>query len=49
FPILMEGLHEQIMFLLNVMHCYKHQWACQIVYSPHRCCGVGLTDREGVE
>lgn len=31
------------------MHAYGHQWACQLVYNPRLCEGLGLTDGEGVE
>jgi hypothetical protein len=31
------------------MHAYGHHWACQLVYNPKFCEGMGLADHEGVE
>ncbi|KAJ7871711.1 hypothetical protein B0H14DRAFT_2502920 [Mycena olivaceomarginata] len=49
YPILTEGLRERLSFALNVMHSFRHQWVCQLVYSPRFRRGMGLTDGEGVE
>ncbi|KAJ7791577.1 hypothetical protein B0H14DRAFT_3160794 [Mycena olivaceomarginata] len=49
YPILTEGLREHLSFALNVMHSFRHQWVCQLVYSPRFRRGMGLTDGEGVE
>jgi hypothetical protein len=39
----------RITFGVSVFHAYGHQWPCQIVYHPQKCCGFGLTDGEGCE
>ena len=39
----------RITFGISVFHAYGHQWPCQIVYHPRKCCGFGLTDGEGCE
>jgi hypothetical protein len=31
------------------MHAYGHEWACQLVYNPRICVGLGLSDGEGTE
>ncbi|KAG0702376.1 hypothetical protein DFH29DRAFT_982404 [Suillus ampliporus] len=31
------------------MHAYGHGWACQLVYNPCMCIGLGLSDGEGTE
>jgi hypothetical protein len=31
------------------MHAYAHEWACQLIFNPRLCEGLGLTDGEGVE
>ncbi|KAJ7174941.1 hypothetical protein C8R46DRAFT_832782, partial [Mycena filopes] len=49
FPILSEGFRERVGFVINAMHAFGHQWACQLVYSPRLRVGTGLTDHEGVE
>ncbi|KAF7377129.1 CxC1 domain-containing protein [Mycena sanguinolenta] len=49
YPILTEGLCPRVSFIINAMHVFGHQWVCQMVYSPHLCHGIGLTDLEGVE
>jgi hypothetical protein len=42
-----EDILNQIVFGISVFHAFGHQWACQIVYHPHKCIGFGLTDGEG--
>ncbi|KAJ7435827.1 hypothetical protein FB451DRAFT_1461458 [Mycena latifolia] len=49
FPILSEGFHERVCFVINAMHSFGHQWVCQIVYSPRLHRGLCLTDAKGVE
>jgi Kyakuja-Dileera-Zisupton transposase len=39
----------RITFGISVFHAYGHQWPCQVVYHPRKCCGFGLTDGEGCE
>ncbi|KAJ7896819.1 hypothetical protein B0H13DRAFT_2234445 [Mycena leptocephala] len=48
YPILSEDLHPRMMFVINTMHSYGHQWVCQLVYSPASATGC-LTDGEGVK
>ena len=40
---------DRMYFAVSVFHAYGHQWACQIIYHPRKCCGFGLTDGEGCE
>ncbi|KAK6992439.1 hypothetical protein R3P38DRAFT_3330946 [Favolaschia claudopus] len=49
YPILSEGIRDRVAFVINGMHAYGHQWACQLVYSPRFRVGMGLSDHEGVE
>ncbi|KAK7055734.1 hypothetical protein R3P38DRAFT_2499670 [Favolaschia claudopus] len=49
YPILSEGLRQRVGFVINGMHAYGHQWACQLVYNPKFCTGMGLADHESVE
>ncbi|KAJ7144864.1 hypothetical protein C8R43DRAFT_953664 [Mycena crocata] len=30
YPILSEGFHERVGFVINAMHAYRHQWICQL-------------------
>ena len=36
-------------FAVSVLHAYGHEWACQLVYHPRKCCCFGLCDGEGCE
>jgi hypothetical protein len=49
YPLLTEGVRERVAFVLNAMHSYRHEWACQLVYSPRLRRGMALTDGEAVE
>ncbi|KAJ6582196.1 hypothetical protein B0H19DRAFT_1370295 [Mycena capillaripes] len=49
FPILTPGLRGRVVFVINAMHAYGHQWVCQLVYNPRLRRGMGLTDAKGVE
>ncbi|PPQ96642.1 hypothetical protein CVT26_010666, partial [Gymnopilus dilepis] len=49
FGLLPERIVSRIQFVTTAMHAYGHQWACQLVYNPRLCKGLGLTDGEGVE
>lgn len=46
-----NGAHllERIKFALPSFHAFGHNAACQVVYSPVRCEGVGLSDGEVME
>ncbi|KAF7968760.1 hypothetical protein HWV62_29352 [Athelia sp. TMB] len=45
----LEDVFGRITFAVSVFHAYGHQWACQVVYHPRKCCGFGLSDGEGCE
>ncbi|PPQ70113.1 hypothetical protein CVT26_013398 [Gymnopilus dilepis] len=49
FGLLPETIVTRIQLVTTAMHAYGHQWACQLVYNPRLCRGLGLTDGEGVE
>ncbi|KAK7008079.1 hypothetical protein R3P38DRAFT_3593313 [Favolaschia claudopus] len=49
YPIVTPSVRSRVAFVLNGMHAYGHQWACQLVYSPRFRVGMGLSDHEGVE
>ncbi|KAK6974534.1 hypothetical protein R3P38DRAFT_2584088 [Favolaschia claudopus] len=49
FPILLPSVRSRVSFVINGMHAYGHQWACQLVYSPRFRVGMGLADHECVE
>ena len=49
FDILPDELLAQLTFGTTAMHAYGHQWACQLVYNPRICEGLGLSDGEGTE
>jgi hypothetical protein len=38
-----------ITFAVSVFHAYGHQWPCQLIYHPRKCCSFGHTDGEGCE
>ncbi|KAI0337661.1 hypothetical protein BDW22DRAFT_1339467, partial [Trametopsis cervina] len=39
----------RITFSISVLHAYRHQWPCQLIYHPRKCAGFGLSDGEGCE
>ncbi|KAG2054503.1 hypothetical protein BDR06DRAFT_1049502 [Suillus hirtellus] len=47
FEILPQDLLSCLHFATTAMHAYGHKWACQLVYNPRMCIGLGLSD--GVE
>ncbi|EMD40519.1 hypothetical protein CERSUDRAFT_44780, partial [Gelatoporia subvermispora B] len=42
-------ISERLQWAVSVMHAYRHEWACQLVYNPRLREGLGLRDGEGVE
>jgi Kyakuja-Dileera-Zisupton transposase len=40
---------DRLTFAVSVFHAYGHQWACQLIYHPRKCCGFGFSDGEGCE
>ncbi|PPQ76972.1 hypothetical protein CVT26_007834 [Gymnopilus dilepis] len=49
YGIIPDDIAKRIQFVTSAMHAYGHQWACQLVYNPRLCNGLGLTDGEGAE
>ncbi|KAG1864624.1 hypothetical protein C8R48DRAFT_601821 [Suillus tomentosus] len=49
FEILPQDLLSRLRFATTAMHAYGHEWACQLVYNPQMCIGLGLSDGEGTE
>ncbi|KAG2130925.1 uncharacterized protein EDB93DRAFT_1255668 [Suillus bovinus] len=49
YRLLDDAILRWITFAISVFHAYSHQWACQIIYHPHKCEGFGLSDGEGCE
>jgi hypothetical protein len=49
YQLLDDAVLYHITFVISVFHTYSHQWACQIIYHPHKCEGFGLSDGEGCE
>ncbi|KAG2737671.1 hypothetical protein P692DRAFT_201672633, partial [Suillus brevipes Sb2] len=47
--ILPEDVTNRLRFATTAMHAYGHEWACQLVYNPRMCVGLGLSDGEGTE
>jgi hypothetical protein len=45
----LKEFQDRIIFAISVFHAYGHQWPCQMIYHPRKCCGFGLTDGEGCE
>jgi Kyakuja-Dileera-Zisupton transposase len=45
----LKEFQDRITFAISVFHAYGHQWPCQMIYHPRKCCGFGLTDGEGCE
>ncbi|KAK1219212.1 hypothetical protein PQX77_018088 [Marasmius sp. AFHP31] len=40
---------ERLILATSILHSYGHQWVCQIHYNPRLCCGLDLTNGEGVD
>ncbi|KAG1856839.1 hypothetical protein C8R48DRAFT_607854, partial [Suillus tomentosus] len=49
YEILPETVTKRLRFATTAMHAYSHEWACQLVYNPRMCLGLGLSDGEGTE
>ncbi|KAG0706003.1 hypothetical protein DFH29DRAFT_980719 [Suillus ampliporus] len=49
YEILPEDVTNRLCFATTAMHAYGHEWACQLVYNPKMCVGLGLSDGEGTE
>ncbi|KAG1724201.1 uncharacterized protein EDB91DRAFT_1239990 [Suillus paluster] len=49
FEILPKDILLRLRFVTTAMHAYGHEWACQLVYNPRMCIGLGLSDGEGTE
>eukprot|EP00795_Rhopilema_esculentum_P007287 gene7287-12983_t len=45
----LEDIFDKIQFGIPIFHSYVHKSRCQVLYSPRRCDGLGLTDGEGIE
>lgn len=41
--------YERLIFGVSLFHCYGHELPCQVLYSPRRLAGVGLTEGEACE
>ena len=40
---------ERLTFAVSIFHSYGHELSCQVLYSPRRLAGAGLTDGEACE
>lgn len=49
YDILPKSITTRLRFATTAMHAYGHEWACQLVYNPRMCVGLGLSDGEGTE
>ncbi|KAG1853448.1 hypothetical protein DFJ58DRAFT_728193 [Suillus subalutaceus] len=51
FEIIPQDILLRLRFVTTAMHAYGHKWACQLVYNPRMCIGIGLglSDGEGTE
>ncbi|KAG2113956.1 uncharacterized protein F5147DRAFT_770605 [Suillus discolor] len=49
YDILPISITSHLRFATTAMHTYGHEWACQLVYNPRICVGLGLSDGEGTE
>ncbi|KAJ7275583.1 hypothetical protein B0H12DRAFT_1228041 [Mycena haematopus] len=49
YPILSVSFRERLAFIINHLHSYKHEWGCQLIFSPRFCQGANLADHEDVE
>ncbi|KAI6018346.1 hypothetical protein EDC04DRAFT_2869985 [Pisolithus marmoratus] len=45
----LKSFLPHISFAISVFHAFGHQWACQLIYHPHKREGLGLSDGEGCE
>ncbi|XP_035699509.1 uncharacterized protein LOC118432096 isoform X2 [Branchiostoma floridae] len=45
----MDEMLDSVKFAIPIFHCYGHKASCQVLYSPRRLEGFGLTDGECVE
>jgi Kyakuja-Dileera-Zisupton transposase len=39
----------RLIFAVSIFHCYGHELSCQVLCSPRRLAGAGLTDGEAYE
>ncbi|KAG2739561.1 hypothetical protein P692DRAFT_20881619 [Suillus brevipes Sb2] len=49
YDILSVSITSRLRFATTAMHAYGHEWACQLVYNPRICVGLGLSDGKGTE
>ncbi|KAJ6469415.1 hypothetical protein C8R45DRAFT_837134 [Mycena sanguinolenta] len=49
YPILADSLRNRVTFIINHMHSYRHEWACQVTFGPRFRLGAGIADHEDVE
>ncbi|KAG1836027.1 hypothetical protein C8R48DRAFT_783020 [Suillus tomentosus] len=49
YDILPGSIVSRLRLATTAMHAYRHEWACQLVYNPRMCIGLGLSDGEGTE
>ncbi|KAG2337311.1 hypothetical protein BDR05DRAFT_978544 [Suillus weaverae] len=49
YNILSVSITSCLQFATTAMHAYGHEWACQLMYNPWICVGLGLSDGEGTE
>jgi hypothetical protein len=40
---------DRIAFAVSVFHAFGHEWACQLLYHPHKRTGFGYSNGEGCE
>ncbi|KAI6037646.1 hypothetical protein EDC04DRAFT_2868602 [Pisolithus marmoratus] len=45
----LKSFLPRISFAISVFHAFGHQWACQLIYHPHKREGFGLSDGESCE
>ncbi|KAF7334521.1 hypothetical protein MVEN_02281600 [Mycena venus] len=49
YPILGDNLRNRVAFIINHMHSYRHEWACQVTFGPCFRPGAGIADHEDME
>ncbi|KAG2053166.1 hypothetical protein BDR06DRAFT_972420 [Suillus hirtellus] len=49
YDILPGSIISHLRLATTAMHAYRHEWACQLVYNPRMCIGLGLSDGEGTK
>ncbi|KIY47980.1 hypothetical protein FISHEDRAFT_44214, partial [Fistulina hepatica ATCC 64428] len=49
YDILPPSLTSRLLLVTSAMHSYRHEWLCQLRYSPRMTKGLGLSDLEGSE